>query len=96
MTNGKYDNFGGAGLDYRFYSLTFSHNGFYGKPGTFQEDFGGSYFEAGYGSTLNRGDRDILDYAVSVIHSDSKLLGGESDTNFVVSLSRAFDFQATG
>ena len=46
---GSYENFGGPTLDYEFYSLTAEHNGFYGTVGTFQNDFSGTYLEAGYG-----------------------------------------------
>jgi len=92
MASGEYDNIGGPKLDYRFYSLTVSHSGFYGKYGTFEEDFDGRYFEAGYGGSFSLDDKDLFDYGLTVIHSDSTLLGGESDTHFVLTLSRAFDF----
>ena len=36
-------------------------------------------------------ETDLLDYAFAVIHSDSTLLGGSSDTNFVLTLSKGFD-----
>jgi uncharacterized protein (TIGR02001 family) len=89
---GTYANFDGPTQDYQFYSLTAEYNGFYGKIGTFEDDFDGSYYEAGYGSTLNIKDMDLFDYAFSVVYSDSTLLGGSSDTNFVLTLSKAFDF----
>lgn len=89
---GEYDNFGGPKLDYGFYSLTVEHNGFYGKLGAFGNDFDGNYYEAGYGGTLEADDEALLDYAVAVIHSDSTLLGGDSDTNIVFTLSKTFDF----
>ncbi len=88
---GSYDNFDGPTLDYQFYSLTAEYRGFYGKVGLFEDDFDGTYFEAGYGGTLTVQDTDLLDYAFTVIHSDSTLLGGSSDTNFVLSLSKGFD-----
>lgn len=89
---GTYDNFGGPTLDYEFYSLTAEYNGFYGKIGTFENDFDGSYYEAGYGNTLTVQEMDLFDYAFAVIHSDSTLLGGDSDTNLVLTLSKTFDF----
>lgn len=89
---GTYDNFGGPKLDYQFYSLTAEYRGFYGKIGTFEDDFDGTYYEAGYGSTLLVQDLDLFDYAFSVIYSDSTLLGGDSDTNLVLTLSKTFDF----
>jgi len=89
---GTYDNFGGPKLDYEFYALTAEYNGFYGKIGTFQNDFDGSYYEAGYGNTLTIQETDLFDYAFAAIYSDSTLLGGASDTNLVLTLSKTFDF----
>jgi uncharacterized protein (TIGR02001 family) len=89
---GSYDNFDGPTLDYEFYSLTAEHRGLYGKYGIFENDFDGSYFEAGYNGTLSVRETDLFDYAFAVIYSDSTLLGGDSDTNFVLTLSKTFDF----
>ena len=89
---GTYDNFGGPKQDYQFYSVTGEYNGFYGKYGWFEDDFDGSYVEGGYGNTLTVQETDLLDYAFAVIYSDSTLLGGKSDTNFVLTLSKTFDF----
>jgi len=89
---GSYDNFGGPKLDYEYYSLTAEYNGFYGRVATFENDFDGSYYEAGYGNTLTVEDYDLFDYAFAVIYSDSTLLGGKSDTNLVFTLSKTFDF----
>jgi uncharacterized protein (TIGR02001 family) len=90
---GTYDNFDGPTQDYQFYSLTAGYNGFYGVVGTFADDFEGSYFEAGYGNTLTVAETDLFDYTFTVIHSDSDLAGDDSsDTNFVLSLSKTFDF----
>jgi uncharacterized protein (TIGR02001 family) len=90
---GTYDNFGGPELDYQFYSLTAEHNGFYGTIGTFADDFDGTYFEAGYGSTLSVADTDLFDYSFSVLYNDSdlNLEGSGSSTNFILSLSKSFD-----
>jgi len=90
---GSYDNFDGPTLDYEFYSLTAEHNGFYGKVGTFANDFSGTYYEAGYGNTLTVGDTDLLDYVFTVIYSDEDLSNEDgSDTSFVLTLSKTFDF----
>jgi uncharacterized protein (TIGR02001 family) len=89
---GSYDNFGGPKLDYEYYSLTAEYNGFYGRIATFENDFDGTYYEGGYGNTLTVQDTDLFDYAFAVIYSDSTLLGGSSDTNFVFTLSKTFDF----
>ena len=89
---GDYKNFDGPTLHYQFYSVTASHNGFYGKAGVFADDFEGAYYEAGYGNNLTVSDVDLFDYAFAVIYSDSTLLGGESDTNLVLTLSKTFSF----
>ena len=89
---GSYDNFGGPDLDYEYYSLTAEYNGFYGRVATFENDFDGTYYEAGYGNTLTVQETDLFDYAFAVIYSDSTMLGGSSDTNFVFTLAKTFDF----
>jgi len=89
---GSYDNFGGPEQDYEYYSLTAEYNGFFGRVATFENDFDGTYYEAGYGNTLSIQDTELFDYAFTVIYSDSTLLGGSSDTNFVLTLSKTFDF----
>jgi uncharacterized protein (TIGR02001 family) len=88
---GEYDNFGGPTLNYQFYSVTAEYEGFYGRVGMFADDFDGNYYEAGYGGTLTVQETDWFDYAFAVIYSDSTLLGGDSDTNFVFTLSKTFD-----
>jgi len=89
---GSYDNFSGPKLHYQFYSLTASYNGFYGIIGTFADDFDGTYYEAGYGNTLTVKDTDLFDYNFAVIYSNATLLGGDSDTNIVFTISKTFDF----
>jgi len=92
MAIGEYGNFDGPTLNYQFYSMTASHNGFYGTVGLFADDFDGNYYEAGYGNNLTVNDTDLFDYAVAIIYSDSTLLGGDSDTNFVFTISKTFSF----
>jgi len=89
---GNYANFDGHTLNYQFYSVTGEYKGFYGKVGWFADDFEGSYVEGGYGNALTIQEKDLFDYAFAVIYSDSTLLGGESDTNLVLTLSKTFDF----
>lgn len=89
---GNYKNFDGPTLDYQFYSVTAEYNGFYGKVGWFADDFQGTYYEGGYGNTLTVKDIELFDYTFSVIYSNKKLTGSDSDTNLVLSLTRAFDF----
>ena len=89
---GTYANFDGPTLDYQFYSVTGEYKGFYGKVGWFEDDFDGTYVEGGYGNTLTLQETNLFDYAFAVIYSDSTLLGGASDTNLVLTLSKTFDF----
>ena len=78
--------------DYQFYSVTASQEGFYGKFGMFAGDFDGNYYEAGYGNSLDVKETYLFDYAIAAIYSDSTLLGGESDTNLLFTISRSFSF----
>ncbi len=89
---GAYDNFGGPELDYQFYSLKAEYDGLYGIVGTFEDDFDGTYVEAGYGNTLSIDTHEVLDYNIAVLYSDSTLLGGSPDYNIVLSLSKSFDW----
>ena len=87
---GRYDS--DPSQDYQFYSITASHNGFYGKIGTFADDFDGSYYEAGYANDLTVKETYLFDYGISIIYSDSTLLLGESDTNINFQIKRNFSF----
>lgn len=89
---GDYADFEGPTQNYQFYSVTGEYKGFYGKVGWFADDFDGTYLEGGYGNTLTVQEKDLFDYAFAVIYSDSTLLGGSSDTNLVLTLSKTFDF----
>ena len=82
---GQYDNFDGPTQDYTFASLTYEANGFYGKYGAFSQDFDGSYFEAGYGTTISE-----IDLGISLIFSDSDI-AGDSDEAIVFTIGKAFD-----
>jgi uncharacterized protein (TIGR02001 family) len=87
---GRYDT--DPSQDYQFYSVTASHNGFYGTVGTFAGDFDGTYYEAGYGNDLTVEETYLFDYGITVVYSDSTLLGGDSDTNLNFQIMRTFDF----
>ena len=89
---GEYDNFGGPKLHYQFYSLTATFDNFYGKVGTFADDFDGTYYEGGYSNTLAVQDTDLFDYSLAVVYSDGTLLGGESETNLTLTVTKAFSF----
>ena len=82
---GEYENFAGPTQDYTFASLTYELNGFYGKYGTFSQDFDGSYFEAGYGTTVAK-----IDLGISLIFSDSDI-AGDNDEAIVFTIGKAFD-----
>ncbi|MGI9295015.1 MAG: TorF family putative porin [Pseudomonadales bacterium] len=72
---GEYENFTGPTQDYTFASLTLERNGFYGKFGTFSQDFNGDYFELGYGTTIAE-----VDVGVVLILANDDLLCGPSDS----------------
>jgi uncharacterized protein (TIGR02001 family) len=84
---GEYENFAGPTQDYTFASLTYEINGFYGKYGAFSQDFDGSYFEAGYGTSVAE-----IDLGIALIISDEDITGsGDSDEAIVFTIGKAFD-----
>ena len=83
---GEYDNFGGPTQDYQFYSLTAEHQGFYGKYGTFDDQFEGAYFEAGYATTLSS-----IDVAFYGLYADENLIG-EEEHALVLTVGKSFSF----
>jgi len=82
---GQYNNFGGPSQDYAFYSLAFEKNGFYGKYGSFAQDFDGAYFEAGYATSI--ADFDVT---FSALYSDENLVG-EATEALILTIGRSFD-----
>lgn len=86
---GKYDQPLGnkTRQDYTFVALTGELKGFYAKMGVFGRDFGGDYFEAGYGTELSG-----FDLSLSVVHSSSELLGGDSENSVVFGVAKGFMF----
>lgn len=87
---GEYDNFGGSTLNYQYYNVTAEYNGVYALIGSFQDDFEGEYFEAGYANTLTVSEVDIFDYSLAVIHSTDDLLGADDDTSLVFTIGKSF------
>jgi uncharacterized protein (TIGR02001 family) len=83
---GQYDNFGGPTQDYTFYSLTYERSGFYGKYGAFSQDFSGSYFEAGYGTTISD-----IDLGLSLVFPDDDITGDGRDEAIVFTIGKSFD-----
>lgn len=86
---GQYENFSGPKQDYTYYALTVEKNGFYGKYAGFEQDFSGSYFEAGYGTTV----ADI-DLGVALLFNDKDLSSdGESDQALIFTIGKSFDLK---
>jgi len=65
---GKYDS--SPSQDYTFVSGTLEKNGFYGLIGLWLQDWDGSYFEIGYGNTLEAKDVELFDWTFSLISSN--------------------------
>jgi len=85
---GEWDAFAEPTQDYTFVSLTSEYRGIYVKLGDFSGDFGGSYIEAGFGSTLRLSGRDLFDYSISYVNSDQKL----ADDNYLLfGIVKSFD-----
>ena len=84
---GQYENFSGPTLDYIYYSLTVTKEGFYARYGGFSQDFTGEYFEAGFGTTV----ADI-DVGIAAIFAN-KDLAGTSDESLVLTISKSFDLK---
>ena len=83
---GEYKNFGGSTEDYAFYSLTLEKNGFFGRYGSFDQDFNGAYVEAGYASSI--ADFDI---SFSGLYSDENFVG-EATEALILTIGKSFDF----
>jgi uncharacterized protein (TIGR02001 family) len=81
---GQYDGFGDD-QDYQHYALTWEYEGFHLKAATFEDDFDGSYYEAGY-STEVAG----FDLSGAYIYSDDDLVGGEDNSNLMFTISKTF------
>jgi uncharacterized protein (TIGR02001 family) len=95
---GEYDS-SPKNSDYTFGSITFEYANFYGKWGTWGDDFDGDYYEVGYGNTLTVGDTDLFDYTFALIRSDKDLsfkVDGNgnptSDTFFYAGATKTFKF----
>ncbi len=84
---GQYENFAGPTQDYSLYSLRANHKGLYALVGSFDGDFDGEYYEAGYGLEV-----EGLELSVSVIHGASTLLG-DSDNSIVFSIGKSLDLK---
>jgi uncharacterized protein (TIGR02001 family) len=85
IATGQYKNFAGPTTDYTFYSLTLARNGFYGKYGSFDQEFDGAYFEAGYGTSV--ADFDVT---FSALYADKNLIG-QSVEALIFTIGKSFD-----
>jgi len=86
---GDYENFDGPTLDYTFISTSYAFdNGIYLTYGDFSKDAAGSYFELGYGFSL-----DVMDATIKYISSDSTLVGPSGDNFLIFSLAKSFSFE---
>ncbi|MGD9258509.1 MAG: TorF family putative porin [Gammaproteobacteria bacterium] len=81
---GKYDGFGDD-QDYQHYALTWEYEGFHLKAATFEDDFDGSYYEAGYSTEVGG-----FDLSGAYIYSDDDLVGGEDNSNLMFTISKTF------
>ena len=84
---GQYENFSGPTLDYIYYSLTVTKEGFYARYGGFSQDFTGEYFEAGFSTTV----ADV-DVGIAAIFANKELVG-TSDESLVLTISKSFDLK---
>ena len=84
---GQYENFDGPTQDYTYYALTLEKNGFYGKFAGFSQDADGSYFEAGYGTTV----ADI-DLGLALLVADKDLsVTGDTNESLIFTIGKSFD-----
>ncbi len=84
---GEYENFDGPTQDYTYYALALEKNGFYGKVAGFSQDADGSYFEAGYGTTVAD-----LDLGLSLLIADKHLsVTGNTNESLIFTIGKSFD-----
>ncbi|MEM7276855.1 MAG: TorF family putative porin [Pseudomonadota bacterium] len=83
---GEYENFAGPTLDYSFTSVSAEHNGFSATLGSFGQDFDGEYLELGYATSI--ADWDV---GVSLVASNSDLVGPGGDETILFSIGRGFE-----
>ncbi len=83
---GEYENFDGPTQDYSFVSLSAEHNGFSATLGSFGQDLDGEYLELGYSTSIS--DWDV---GVSLVASNSDLVGPGGDETIVFSIGRGFE-----
>ena len=94
---GEYDS-SPVEADYTYLAGTLEYAGFYGKFGSWGNDFKGDYWEIGYGNTLSVADKDLFDYTFAIIRSDKDLSlkidsngNPTEDTFFYAGVTKTFD-----
>jgi uncharacterized protein (TIGR02001 family) len=91
---GRYDNFSGPTLNYRYYTLGLQHHKFYASISAWGDDYAGEVFEVGYNDTLFINDAELFDYGISAINSNDVGVRNNAerinDTSLVLSISKAF------
>jgi len=85
---GTYDNFDGPEMDYDFTAITIEKNGFYGKYGSFGDEFDGSYVELGYGTEIGGFDAGV---SIVINDEDLDLETNDGTETIIFSLSKSFD-----
>ena len=101
---GEYD-FEPDEVDYALFEGTVEKNGFYGTLGVWTRDFEGWYLDLGYGNTLSVQNVDLVDWTISIVHSDDiefeSLTCGPGnclladETSIVLSISKSFGLYST-
>jgi len=85
---GTYGNFDGPEMDYDFTAITIEKNGFYGKYGSFGDEFDGSYVELGYGTEIGGFDAGV---SIVINDEDLDLETNDGTETIIFSLSKSFD-----
>ena len=90
---GEYENFDGPTQDYDFTEITFEHEGFYAKYGTFGDDFDGDYVEVGYGMEVGGFDLGFAAVLSSDELSDETDSDGEPEESeaIIFTIGKSFD-----
>jgi uncharacterized protein (TIGR02001 family) len=85
---GEYENFAGPTQDYSFMSLKGEYGNFYAFAGSFQQDFDGEYYEAGF--SLDVGGFDV---SIAIVHGTASLLG-TTDNTILFGIGKTVDVKA--
>lgn len=92
-SSGTWDGGNSTGDDYQFIAITIERNNFYGKYGSFSDEFDGDYWEFGYNKEIGGFDASIaliLSSSELSDQLDSNGLPTESEA-LIFSLSKSFE-----